>query len=272
MDNCPDGSARAFVAAQDGFEYLHEARGGVVNARNTGVAAATGEYILFLDDDEVPAPGWLDAFAAQAQAGVDMAFGRILPRYDGVPDPALEPLLHKLFSRDYDLAPGADIAAHYAELGTGNALFHKARCLGGTPPFDMRFNTRGGEDIYLIKSLMDQGMGLAWCPGGQVEELVPATRMTANYLKDRRYNQGQQRCLFLAGNPSLTKKAQVLPWMGVGAVQALAAAARRSWARARGDEAAVLHDIQVQGGLGKLFWWSEPSRHLYGTAPEETPS
>jgi GT2 family glycosyltransferase len=34
---------------------------GLSGARNTGVAAASGDIVVFLDDDAVPAPGWLDA-------------------------------------------------------------------------------------------------------------------------------------------------------------------------------------------------------------------
>jgi GT2 family glycosyltransferase len=37
---------------------------GASHARNVGAAAATGDYLLFCDDDDVVAPGWLDAMAA----------------------------------------------------------------------------------------------------------------------------------------------------------------------------------------------------------------
>jgi len=42
--------------------YVHEPSTGVVHARNRGVREAGGEYLIFLDDDEVPAAGWLNAF------------------------------------------------------------------------------------------------------------------------------------------------------------------------------------------------------------------
>lgn len=259
IDNCPDGSARETVAEMTGdvaaVRYIHEPRAGVVHARNTGVTAATGDYILFLDDDEVPSAHWLSAFAALADREVVAAFGRIVPRYEGTPEIGLKPLLDRLFSREYPDPTGADIVAHYPELGTGNALFHKARCFDGDTPFDARFNERGGEDIFLIKSLVDRGDTLSWCPDGLVEELVPAARMKAQYLKERRYNQGQQRCLFLAASPKAGDRIKVVAWMGVGLVQTVLYSVKAVIAGLRGAPQAADYKVSIHGGLGKMFWW-----------------
>jgi glycosyltransferase involved in cell wall biosynthesis len=42
-----------------GAKYVHEPRRGLSIARNTGIAAAKGEFIAFTDDDCIPAPNWL---------------------------------------------------------------------------------------------------------------------------------------------------------------------------------------------------------------------
>ena len=44
---------------------------GVANARNVGLAASTGEWITFLDDDNTMAPGWLRAIAEYTGRALD---------------------------------------------------------------------------------------------------------------------------------------------------------------------------------------------------------
>jgi len=266
VDNCPEGSAietvQPFLEPKT-IAYLPQPVSGVVHARNAGVAAAVGEYVLFLDDDEIPAAGWLDAFITAAQQGADMAFGRIIPRYEAPPEDSLEGTIYKLFSREYDQSAGADISAHYAELGTGNTLFHRTRCLNGAQSFDPRFNKTGGEDIWLIKSLMDQNQSLTWVPEGLVEEFVPSNRMTADYLKSRRYVQGQLRCLFHARSAGAAKWVQVVKWMGVGAAQVTLHGAAALAGGITSKQKAQRHNIQMHGGLGKVMWWYKTSLSSY---------
>ncbi len=68
VDDCtPDHSgqiADELAAADSRIRVLHlESNGGLGNARNVGVEAAHGDYILFLDGDDTFAPGSLKAIA-----------------------------------------------------------------------------------------------------------------------------------------------------------------------------------------------------------------
>ena len=71
-DRSPDGSGRildAYAARDPRVRVLHLAENvGLGRARNTGVARATGEYLLFLDSDDTLLPGSLAAIDHQLAA------------------------------------------------------------------------------------------------------------------------------------------------------------------------------------------------------------
>ena len=77
-DGSTDGTGAmidALAASHSEIVALHQPNGGVSSARNTGLAHATGTYTLFLDSDDLYAPGALrrvyDAMeAAQADLGI----------------------------------------------------------------------------------------------------------------------------------------------------------------------------------------------------------
>ena len=266
IDNCPDASARATVetAAHEQIRYVHEPRSGVVNARNRGVAEARGTYLIFLDDDEVPAIGWLDAWLMQADGRTDAAFGRIVPRLLAPCPPALTGQIGQAYSREMTGPTGTDISAKWAYVGTGNAMFHKARCFASDAPFDPRFNARGGEDVWLIRSLVRQGLKLRWNREALVEELVPENRMTLSFAKARKFNQGQLRCILMYGEGGVAGIARVGIWMVAGAIQfvgfGLAAQVMTLVAPNRAPDFAC----RARGGAGKLLWWRAPEMNEYG--------
>ncbi|MBP2704800.1 CDP-glycerol glycerophosphotransferase family protein [Microbispora sp. RL4-1S] len=85
-DGSPDASARiaARFAARDGrFRLLRQDNGGLGAARNTGIRHATGEFLMFLDSDDLLPVHALEYLLASLQrTGSDIAVGNVL-RYDG---------------------------------------------------------------------------------------------------------------------------------------------------------------------------------------------
>lgn len=267
VDNCPDASARQEIEGRKdtALRYIHERRSGVVHARNRAVAAAQGEYVIMLDDDEVPAAGWLDAWLNQADGDTDASFGRIVHRPLGPCPPDLASQVARNYSRDLRSPTGRDISDRWAYLGTGNAMFHRTRCLGPGDVFDVRFNSRGGEDVWLIRSLVKNGRRLLWNDAALVEELVSPDRMTLPALRLRRFNQGQLRCILMFGEGGIASLARVSPWMLVGLVQyaGYSVAAFAAGLVARDRRAHFL--CEAGGGAGKMLWWQKARLLAYAS-------
>ncbi|MFG1750634.1 bifunctional glycosyltransferase/CDP-glycerol:glycerophosphate glycerophosphotransferase [Streptosporangium sandarakinum] len=85
-DGSPDSSAEiaAAFAARDGrFRLVRQENGGLGAARNTGVRHASGEFLAFLDSDDLLPPTAIETMAcALLESGSDLATGNVL-RFSG---------------------------------------------------------------------------------------------------------------------------------------------------------------------------------------------
>lgn len=256
VDNSPEASARDIAStAPDFVRYVHEPRTGVAQARNRGVAEATGSYVIFLDDDETPAPGWLAAFAAAARNNAQAAFGAVEPVFEVAPPARLQAPLTRIFSRRLPAPAGSQVQHLRAYLGSGNSMFAKSTLARVDPPFDPAFD-KGGEDVWLFRHLVeDHQVPLLWCPEALVHEIVPASRATLAFLRARRFSDGQLRCVVESGRGGVTGAGRVALWMAVGAAQCVghgfAALVTRPFSPGR----SVRHHLAAVGGAGKLLWW-----------------
>ena len=69
-DGSTDGSAAlcdTLAAEQGNIRVIHQPNRGLSGARNTGIAAATGEYIQFVDSDDFLAPNVLGSLVGQME-------------------------------------------------------------------------------------------------------------------------------------------------------------------------------------------------------------
>lgn len=254
VDNSPEASAQA-TSCPDFVRYVHEPRTGVAHARNRGVAEARGTHVIFLDDDELPAPGWLASFATVATQGVRAAFGAIEPLFECEPPPALRAPLDRIFSRRLPAADESQVQHLRAYLGSGNSMFARATLALVDPPFDTSFNT-GGEDVWLFRQLDDEHrVPMIWCPKALVYELVPPRRATMAFLRQRRFSDGQLRCLVESDAGGARAAGRVALWMAVGAAQLaiFGLASILTWPFSA--RRSVRFQLAAVGGAGKLLWW-----------------
>lgn len=85
-DGSTDGSgamADEFAAGREGWRVLHVENGGLGRARNIGMDASTGEFVAFVDsDDLIPRDAYELMLHAVSESGSDMVCGGVL-RFDG---------------------------------------------------------------------------------------------------------------------------------------------------------------------------------------------
>lgn len=96
-DGSTDGTAEQVAAKHPDVELIRKTNGGAATARNSGIAAAKGQYLAFLDADDIWLPGKLSAQLRHLQAEPEIqlvctGFERWQPTAGGS-YPPLEPII-----------------------------------------------------------------------------------------------------------------------------------------------------------------------------------
>jgi GT2 family glycosyltransferase len=80
VDNASDDEQTRVIALAAGAEYIREERPGLDIARNTGARHATGEFVVYVDDDVELHPRWLERLISAFDApGIMAVTGLVLP-------------------------------------------------------------------------------------------------------------------------------------------------------------------------------------------------
>jgi len=217
VDDDPNRSAEELIAAiatdaRCDVRYVVSGARNVSAARNAALDAAQGEWIAFIDDDEIAPPNWLaELLRVQRETNADIVKGYVRGAYPpGTPDwvRAADP-----FTRDY-----GDDGDAPAVLASGNVLFRRALVEANKLRFDPQFGRSGGEDSDFFHRLRAAGARVAASRAAIVDEIVPPERVEIGYLRarNRRLGQTDGRKAKLAGG-------------GVRAGLAAAAAASVAW-------------------------------------------
>lgn len=177
------------------IRYVMEARLGLHEGRNRGAAEAVGKYLAYLDDDMILASSWLQGVAMLQTGIADAVVGRILPRWESAPP---DWLTHMFKSGVFgplallDLGEGAAQTDHFF----GCNLFIPRETVfdfGGFHPDGMPqhlLHLRGDGETGLWLKMRAAGKSLWYAPSAIAFHIVPDSRMTAEYMFKRAYNQG----------------------------------------------------------------------------------
>lgn len=86
-DGSTDTTQKVLAELEDPhLRVIRRPNGGLCTARNTGLAAARGRWTVFLDDDDLPEKGWLDALAGPTNdpdVGVTCCGGTVVDEHGG---------------------------------------------------------------------------------------------------------------------------------------------------------------------------------------------
>jgi len=152
-----DGSTdqTAAIARRYDCRLIQTPNRGLASARNTGLAAATGEIVAYLDDDARPDPHWLAYLAATFLSTSHAAVGgpNVAPPGDGPIADAVArspggPVHVLLTDREAEHIPGCNMA------------FRK-ECLAAIGGFDLQFRV-AGDDVDVCWRLHERGWSIGF--------------------------------------------------------------------------------------------------------------
>jgi len=169
--------------------WTFESQPGISHARNTAVRTAleqSPDYIGFLDDDEVPATGWLSELLGMVVLhDADAAAGPILPLFD---EQAPKWLVEKNYFDRQRYPNGARLRIYAG----GNCLVRASCFVPFMPhPFDTQFGLSGGEDCDFFERFAKAGHSAVWADNALVHEHVTSDRLTKTWLRWRKFCLGQ---------------------------------------------------------------------------------
>lgn len=245
---------------------LFEPKQGHSNARNCACAAATGDLLIWTDDDVLVEPDWVRRYVEAAEAYPDAAFfgGPVRPWFEAPPPPAVQQILGQLQSplalldlgdqtrrlADEEYPLGANMAFRTDHLKRYPFRSDLGRCGG---------SLMSGDDIDVLSRMQRDGLTGVWVAGAALRHFVPSARMVRAYLvpwyrscgrtQVRRniYRQGRM----IAGIPLWVLRAYVRQWVrkwvcpSADAGRRLSAAVRVAMTRGMIDEYRAIHRDRV---------------------------
>ncbi len=187
--------------APENLRLLSEPRLGLTAARRCGALASSGQYLVFVDDDNVLAPDYLEQVGQcfERFPGVGALGGRIRPVFESRPPDWAGEFEDLIACRDFgdvelisaglrDPASGRVAYPSMAPVGAGMALRRAAlNTWLSRSPAEGLTDRRGkeltsGGDNDIIFTLMAEGWEVGYFPGIYLSHLIPAERMTEDYL------------------------------------------------------------------------------------------
>jgi glycosyltransferase involved in cell wall biosynthesis len=204
-DGSKDGTAEYLQELELPIPHrlVRQPNGGLAAARNTGLALARGEYVLFINDDTIADPGLVEAHLAAHQS-----LGRPACVLGNLRQPqrALENALMRVieagdFMFDYArLSPGQVLDGLHFYTCNVSAPLAAVRAAGG---FDQSFRHYGCEDSDLGLALEAAGLQIHYRPECSAEH---RHLFDLEYVRRRARTVGQASIRLMRKHPALVER------------------------------------------------------------------
>lgn len=178
------------IRAETGL-HIHfyiEAQPGIPAARNASVRAAldiAADAMVFVDDDEVAAAGWLEALVTTwHNSSADIVTGPVKAHL-----PADCPAWAAK-SGVYDRVPARENGQEVPIAFTNNTLVSKAVLQTLGEAFSQKFRYTGSSDLHYFSIARKHGFRMVWSHDALVEETVPMSRISFAWLAKRGFRNG----------------------------------------------------------------------------------
>ena len=187
------------IATEHGLGCVDEPRGGLSNARNAALAAAaeTAEVVAYLDDDAIPAAGWLRNLAAhweQAPAEVACIGGAIDPIWSADPPEWMSAEIGVVFSL-LDRGPGTRPLKPGVEDAFGANVSFRVSALQEVGGFDPSLGPVANVPFFADETeaqrrLAELGYRGLYAGDARVGHVVGAERLRLREVLRRRFYAG----------------------------------------------------------------------------------
>jgi len=182
-----------------------EAAPGLSHARNHAVRVATGEYMLWIDDDVFVEPDWMFEYVAAFRQHPAAAFfgGPIEPLFEGTPPRwILESLIEigSTFARRELGDRPLRLAKHTLPYG---ANFAVKTAVQKDYSYDPRLGQRPGclalgEETDVLFAMLTGGHTGWWVPRARVRHFIPAYRQSWSHVKSHWRAQGEAMASYVS--------------------------------------------------------------------------
>jgi glycosyltransferase involved in cell wall biosynthesis len=181
-------------------QHIREETLGLTAARLRGIKEASSEVLVFVDDDNVLDPDYLQNTVEIVEKYPDLGAigGKSLPEFEVEPEPWIDQFHGCLALRDlgneiqtYFIKNNSKEYPAFAPIGAGLVLQKRAANIYAAVVCQdisrMSLGRTGkrlvsGEDNDIVLTLLESGWGVGYFPALQLTHLISANRLTKDYL------------------------------------------------------------------------------------------